>query len=299
MSFYRTKDQKKAIMSNQPVPRRQKTGFTLIELLVVIAIIAILAAILFPVFAKAREKARQASCASNEKQIGLAILQYVQDNDEAYPAGAPGAAAHVAGQGWAGAVSPYTKSTALFKCPDDSTQTTAAGPPVSYAMNMFLPNQTLATVVAPALCVMASEVTAVNARIDLVDEGASSTNPTTMSAVTSGYPVDGCGANCGGRDNAGAGGLDIWSGVTVASGRVTNSAKSNALNATGGTYARHDPTTASVYFGGTEYLMTDGHVKFIRAQYVGSGIPEVAPTGACATASSTNMGNKVATYCRL
>jgi len=62
-----------------------KRGFTLIELLVVIAIIAILAAILFPVFAKAREKARQSSCASNLKQIGLAVLQYVQDYDEKFP----------------------------------------------------------------------------------------------------------------------------------------------------------------------------------------------------------------------
>ena len=67
-------------------PRDRRRGFTLIELLVVIAIIAILAAILFPVFAKAREKARQASCQSNEKQLGLAFLQYVQDNDEKFPA---------------------------------------------------------------------------------------------------------------------------------------------------------------------------------------------------------------------
>lgn len=63
----------------------KKRGFTLIELLVVIAIIAILAAILFPVFAKAREKARQATCNSNTKQLGLAIMQYVQDYDECYP----------------------------------------------------------------------------------------------------------------------------------------------------------------------------------------------------------------------
>ncbi|MCW3059320.1 MAG: hypothetical protein JWQ02_1141 [Capsulimonas sp.] len=67
----------------RPSFRSQRSGFTLIELLVVIAIIAILAAILFPVFAKAREKARQATCQSNLKQIGIATLMYVQDYDEA------------------------------------------------------------------------------------------------------------------------------------------------------------------------------------------------------------------------
>ena len=66
----------------EPSARR---AFTLVELLVVIAIIAILAAILFPVFAKAREKARQSSCQSNQKQLGLAVMQYVQDYDEMMP----------------------------------------------------------------------------------------------------------------------------------------------------------------------------------------------------------------------
>lgn len=66
---------------------KNRAGFTLIELLVVIAIIAILAAILFPVFAQAREKARGAACLSNFKQIGLAIMQYTQDYDEGYPMG--------------------------------------------------------------------------------------------------------------------------------------------------------------------------------------------------------------------
>ena len=69
-------------MTRQP---RANGGFTLIEMLVVIAIIAILAAILFPVFAQAREKARQITCTSNLKQFGLAILQYAQDNDESMP----------------------------------------------------------------------------------------------------------------------------------------------------------------------------------------------------------------------
>lgn len=97
--------------------RRTQSGFTLIELLVVIAIIAILAAILFPVFAQAREKARQASCMSNENQIGLAILQYIQDYDETYPIGQNINWT----EAWPTAVQPYIKSINVFFCPDDSS----------------------------------------------------------------------------------------------------------------------------------------------------------------------------------
>src|ERR1041385_4762121 len=89
-------------------------GFTLIELLVVIAIIAILAAILFPVFAQAREKARQASCLSNTKQLGLAYIQYVQDYDGNLPpafSGWEGDADWHAGNWWWGQrLQPYIKS---------------------------------------------------------------------------------------------------------------------------------------------------------------------------------------------
>lgn len=95
-----------------------KKGFTLIELLVVIAIIAILAAILFPVFAQAREKARQITCASNEKQIGLAMVQYVQDNDEHWPTFIRG---DTYGNGtwyaWEYMIYPYLKSVDVFLCP--------------------------------------------------------------------------------------------------------------------------------------------------------------------------------------
>ena len=87
--------------------KRRKSGFTLIELLVVIAIIAILAAILFPVFARARENARRSSCQSNEKQIALGFKQYIQDNNERYPAAS----------GWNTAILDYTKSEAILKCP--------------------------------------------------------------------------------------------------------------------------------------------------------------------------------------
>lgn len=91
---------------------RSKKGFTLIELLVVIAIIAILAAILFPVFAKAREKARQATCQSNLKQIGLAFLSYAQDNDESLPMIYPGHGVFPAL-----ATMPYIKNQQIWKCP--------------------------------------------------------------------------------------------------------------------------------------------------------------------------------------
>ncbi len=99
-----------------------RRGFTLIELLVVIAIIAILAAILFPVFARAREKARMASCQSNLKQLGLAILMYAQDYDEKFPRDVgwnnSGSFYH-----WPSEIFPYVKNVQLFACPS----TTRAG----------------------------------------------------------------------------------------------------------------------------------------------------------------------------
>jgi prepilin-type N-terminal cleavage/methylation domain-containing protein/prepilin-type processing-associated H-X9-DG protein len=106
----------------------KRFGFTLIELLVVIGIIAVLAALLFPVFAKVREKARQTSCLSNMKQLGLAFVQYSQDYDEKYPDGVniftPG------GNGWGGQLYPYVKDVNVYLCPDDDS-----GGPSSYGYN--------------------------------------------------------------------------------------------------------------------------------------------------------------------
>src|SRR6476660_5693806 len=111
----------------------RRRGFTLIELLVVIAIIAILAAILFPVFAQAREAARKASCQSNLKQLGAAIMMYAQDYDQKYPHegwnsgdsnvdgyAIPSASQCAAGLGTNvgnGEIIPYVKSRGVYKCP--------------------------------------------------------------------------------------------------------------------------------------------------------------------------------------
>jgi prepilin-type N-terminal cleavage/methylation domain-containing protein/prepilin-type processing-associated H-X9-DG protein len=98
-----------------------RNGFTLIELLVVIAIIAILAAILFPVFARARENARRSSCQSNLKQIGLGFHQYIQDYDHRLPPIGTGAPTNIGGAAgsWAQRIYPYIKNNQVYACPSN------------------------------------------------------------------------------------------------------------------------------------------------------------------------------------
>jgi prepilin-type N-terminal cleavage/methylation domain-containing protein/prepilin-type processing-associated H-X9-DG protein len=131
-------------------PLRARRAFTLIELLVVIAIIAILAAILFPVFGRARENARRSSCQSNLKQIGLGIAQYTQDYDERLPGATDGNGGKDQLGGWMfytafgrpakfdpakGSIYPYIKSSQIFVCPSDAAGSTAGN---SYASNACL-----------------------------------------------------------------------------------------------------------------------------------------------------------------
>src|SRR5579862_2964608 len=122
-------------------PSQARSGFTLIELLVVIAIIAILAAILFPVFAQAREKARSASCLSNTKQLGLGLVMYVQDYDETFPYwswwyssdlgggpyndGSPYSAGFNHWESfWFNAIYPYVKNAQVYSCPSTNDHST-------------------------------------------------------------------------------------------------------------------------------------------------------------------------------
>ena len=104
--------------------QKKREGFTLIELLVVIAIIAILAAILFPVFSKAREKARTSSCQSNLKQLALGVLMYVQDYDDEFPPDAiPGGTSQFGFPylAWPDLIYPYVKNAQIFRCPSAKT----------------------------------------------------------------------------------------------------------------------------------------------------------------------------------
>jgi len=156
--------------------RVRPSAFTLIELLVVIAIIAILAAILFPVFARARDKARQTSCASNMKQWSLALLQYVQDFDETVPvSGNPNGTfpdgTPVSSVQWYKVIVPYAKNTDIYQCASDPNEDVAwhLGRHTSYLFNDYtshwpwgqnplLPSpDSLANFVAPADTVMMAE----------------------------------------------------------------------------------------------------------------------------------------------
>jgi prepilin-type N-terminal cleavage/methylation domain-containing protein/prepilin-type processing-associated H-X9-DG protein len=146
----------------------QRRGFTLIELLVVIAIIAILAAILFPVFAKAREKARQTTCLSNIKQISLGILQYAQDYDETFVPSAvavydyfapDGTPIHIVPQSamlWMYLTYPYVKNVQVYTCPSytDGWSASSYDGSCGYGKNTWISNNSVAVVDEPVNTVL-------------------------------------------------------------------------------------------------------------------------------------------------
>lgn len=269
------------------IAKNARRGFTLIELLVVIAIIALLASILLPVFATARERARQSSCLNNEKQMGTAILTYTQDYDEKMP---PPTDTGNAGTtlGWAGKIYPYVKSAGVFKCPDDST----AAPPVatpqffncSYGFNtnaqwgnaFVSPVQPvgLSQFQSPASTVLLFEVD--TSAVDLL-------NPGEASAARGN-----AGIKCGGVS------LPATTPPTV-------------LYATGNLPGRTMTVTPKPrHNDGANYLLDDGHSKFFRPDQVSGGNDAANTTdpqsanGANPVAAGTgNLGNFSITFSKV
>ncbi|BDI31944.1 hypothetical protein CCAX7_39950 [Capsulimonas corticalis] len=263
---------------------RNFKGFTLIELLVVIAIIAILAAILFPVFAKAREKARQISCASNERQVGLAILQYVQDSDEKFPAGNGDAAnSKLFGQGWAGPIYPYAKSTGLLKCPDDSTAVSGVYVPVSYGFNTNMSGAgnsgAIASLGAPSNTVMLFEVTGDTAPVTDLQEGVRSAAAAPDALSAAGTGIDG----------------QLYYNFAATTG-TTVRYETGYLGGLPGVTTGNFATQTGWHTDGANYLAGDGHVKWLRGSKVSPGINAATSNDVQALSTNTAAGTANSNY---
>jgi prepilin-type N-terminal cleavage/methylation domain-containing protein/prepilin-type processing-associated H-X9-DG protein len=269
---------------------KTQRGFTLIELLVVIAIISILAAILFPVFAAAREKARQTTCASNEKQLGTAMLQYGQDYDEKFPI-------YVCWYGgWAGQIYPYVKSVGAYACPNDVTVTNAVRPSViSYTYNRNLdPNPG-----AGAISGFNNSKITSSAQTVMLFEGGSAIDlpaPWLPAWATSpGYhPNDACfgGANVNGvlyETNSAE--SDLESGAC--GGWYNPSSTNKCYVATGPignppVIQNYDPAyPTGRHTGGSNFLFCDGHVKYLKGTQISTGFTPADVTGAGGTCNGS------------
>jgi len=215
---------------------RDKHGFTLIELLVVIAIIAILAAILFPVFARAREKARQTSCLSNVRQLALAVDMYLTDY-EAYPLhshkelGNPG-------WRWMKMLLPYVKNEGIYACPSASRRAVDLNNSTQlYGWNyQYLGNGRNPTGFGPALLVSESQVETPAETVAIADSGGLAANLGTGTEGAGGYSIDPPLPNPL---------FGVYYGGAAASGRATVAPRHN---------------------GGANLAFCDGHAKWLRIE---------------------------------
>ena len=262
-------------------------GFTLIELLVVIAILGLLAAVLFPVFAKVRENGRRTVCLSNERQIGIALTQYTTDNDSFFP---NDRTRESAGQ-WASQVYPFVKEAQVYRCPDDPTTESQLGEVSlvthylvdSYGINLSLLenvafNSTGGTIVsesvltAPAQTVALFEVTGDTAALTLSSNlhlGCAASGNGNRNPASPGFPfADGCRP----EDNR------VISGVRYATGAIGG--RTMSYDTTG--YSSSGIESVPPRHGeGANYLACDGHVVWLRPEKVSGGQSQPGSGSAC------------------
>ncbi len=284
---------------------RKQSGFTLIELLVVIAIIAILAAILFPVFATAREKARQTSCASNLKQLGLAYVQYTQDYDEQSPGGiyeGNGLYNAVTGgsgrMSWLYSLNAYTKSTGIYACPSDATLPVDSTHFVqSYAINMNIGwTGTNAAPIRPAAVSQFSAPTKTILFTEIQGNGSVDSSTAAIWALAGNGEA---GGGNGGVDLSACNGSPAGSGSSggtqkYATGYFSNTNLSLApvLKDFSSPLGRHNL--------GANYAMADGHVKWLPGTAISRG-ENNGTVGGCGAFGWGNDGgnaqNAATEYC--
>jgi prepilin-type N-terminal cleavage/methylation domain-containing protein/prepilin-type processing-associated H-X9-DG protein len=310
-AFYLLSDVKETEM-NIRKPGGSGKAFTLIELLVVIGIVAVIAAILFPVFAGIRERGRRTQCLSNERQLGMAIMQYAADNDERLFVAwtdPRGPAALGPGLGWAGRCYPYVKTVAVFRCPDDATTDIPAGSDgsiggwamyaVSYGFNSNLagvkitpftsstPPMALGQIDIPSRTVLLFEVNNIIAAITDPDtDGQSAWGKAQPWQLSSSCGHVGSLVDCtmpGGY--SGADGLLPLYATGNMGGIILNGATINGVVQPGenGSDPRHG--------AGANYVACDGHVVWLRPEQVSPGDPAKAESDPQLVTSAAGTAN--------